>query len=414
MQKSLREYFLLIDSASSISEMLFTCHFGHDDIGTVLEVIAAHFILSFSNEQAFEGFLNSLFWQHNIDFRIPEMSLTASLSLLLNPIMLSAPKMIQAYMILLVSEAIGIGMSSKYLKPDIKMMDCYLTAFERSILLYARHMSSFHMDAHPIGTNSSTVKSCMLGNSELAFESFLQPATRNKINHLVTKFSDFWDSYVNNGSLSKNSHLVDASITYTKESLYLLDKPFGDKILSMLTSIVLRGSSDNICDTVLYNDGISPQEIYLLASILKLMSSSMLQSIWCLRHSSSSGCLKTMQDVLLCKKYDFLVHLIGGFRQFDIYLPIQKFVSDMMKTYPTRHKQSRWMLLHFTGLLSSSYVSGHDFLVKNCIFMMMSLLNLFVFEEGDLDALSSLFNSQLESISSKSSDKVGKVYLWYL
>lgn len=404
MHKSLQECFLLIDSASSTSKMLFRCHFAYGDIGTVLEVIAAHFIRSFSNEQPFEGFLNRLVWQHENDYRIPDMSLTASLSLLQNPIMLSAPKMFQAYLILLVAEAIGIGTCSKHLKPDITITD-YLTAFERSIILYTRHMSSLDMIGDPIGSNSSTVKSCMLGSSQLTYESYLQPVTRNMINHVVSKLNVYWDSYVNNRS---KFDLLDTSIAYVRESLYLFDKTFEDEILSVLTSIVIRGASGDMCDTVLWNGGRNPEEILLLAAILKLMSSSMLQAIWCLRRGSSSGCLKTLQDVLLRKEYDFIVHLVGGFRQYNFHLPIQKFVTEMMKAHPTRHKESKWMLLHFSGLLSSSYVSRLDFLVKDCIFTMMSLLNFFVFEEGDLDALSLPFNSGLGSVSSKSSDKIRK------
>ena len=407
MHKSLQECFLLIDSASSTSKMLFSCHFAHGDIGTVLEVIAAHFIRSFSIEQSFEGFLNKLVWQHENDYRIPNMSLTASLSLLQNPIMLSAPKMFQAYLILLVAEAIGVGMCSKHLKPDITITD-YLTAFERSIVLYARHMPSLDMVGDPIGSNCSTVKSCMLGSSQLTYESYLQPVTRNMINHVVTKLYVYWDSYVNNRS---KFDLLDTSIAYVRESFYLFDKTFEDKILSVLTSIIIRGSSDDMCGTKLKNEGRNPEEILLLASILKLMSSSMSQAVWCLRRSSSSGCLKTLQDVFLRKEYDFLVHLVGGFQQYDLHLPIQKFVIEMMKAYPTRHKESKWMLLHFSGLLSSSYVSRLDFLVKDCIFAMMSLLNLFVFEEGDLDGLSLPFNSGLGSVSSKSSDKIRKVCL---
>ncbi|KAJ0017895.1 hypothetical protein Pint_09570 [Pistacia integerrima] len=42
---------------------------------------------------------------------------------------------------------------------------------------------------------------------------------------------------------------------------------------------------------------------------------------------------------------------------------------------------------------------------------MMSSLILFVFEEGDLEALSPLFASGSEFISSRSSDKVGEALL---
>ncbi|KAJ0017894.1 hypothetical protein Pint_09571 [Pistacia integerrima] len=107
-------------------EMLFMCHFGHGDIGTVMEP--------------------------GKDFRTLEMSLIVSLSLLLNPIRHSAPKMSQPYLILLVSEAIGVCIRSKYLNPDLGIMDCYLTALERSIILYKSHFSNLHMDDLPIAS----------------------------------------------------------------------------------------------------------------------------------------------------------------------------------------------------------------------------------------------------------------------
>ncbi|KAK1582693.1 hypothetical protein Q3G72_017398 [Acer saccharum] len=361
MCKSLREKLMKIDSASSTSEMLFACHFGQGDIGIVLEVIAAHFIISVSNEQAFENFHNKLLWQHD-----KEMSLFASLSLLHDPIILSAPKIFQAYLISLVSDAICIRMCSEPMKPDAWIMDCCLTAFQKSIILYTRHLSDLQMDGHPIGSN----KSCMLGSSQLAFESYIQPATRNQIHHLITKLDDSWDSL----SIRTKSDLVDASIVYVKESSHVFDKSYKDYILAILTSVIHRSSSDDICDIV-FCEGRSPQDMYLLASILKLMSSSMLQTTRCLRGCSSLGCLKTLEDVVLYKEYIFLVHLVGCFRQFNIYLPIQKSVFDILKTHPMRHEEFKWMLLQFSGLPSLS--------------------------PGDLD---SLFISRFRSFSSRSSD----------
>ncbi|XP_044462564.1 uncharacterized protein LOC123193586 isoform X2 [Mangifera indica] len=411
MHKSLREYFMLIDSLSSTSETLFMCHFGHGDIGTVMEVIAAHFILLTSGDKSFECFVNGLFWQPGKDFRTPEMSLMVSLSLLLNPIMHSAPKMFQAYLILLLSEAVGVSIRSEYLSLDLGIMDCYLTALERSIILYKSHFSNLHMDDPSVGSNSSSVKSCIFGSSQLAFESYLQPATKDKIDRVVTKLNESLHCYATDKACRRKSDLVDASIAYIKQSLHVFDGSYKDKIMSILISIVQRCNFDNMHDTLWCIEVKSPQDICLLASLLKLMSSSMLQAIWCLRHSSNSGCLKTLQDVLLCKEYEFIRHLVGCFRQFNNCLPIQKFVFDVMKTHSMRHKESKWMFLHFSGLLSLSYVVGLDFLVKDCLFIMMSLLDLFVFEEGDLDALSPLFASGLETISSRSSDKAGEALL---
>ncbi|XP_057469958.1 uncharacterized protein LOC130758950 isoform X1 [Actinidia eriantha] len=64
------------------------------------------------------------------DFRVPELSLTASLVLLLNPLMISAPKFLHAHLISLVSETITIGMGLENMRPDVRLMDRYLSALE--------------------------------------------------------------------------------------------------------------------------------------------------------------------------------------------------------------------------------------------------------------------------------------------
>ncbi|XP_059450360.1 uncharacterized protein LOC132181247 isoform X2 [Corylus avellana] len=396
--RSLREYLMLVDSTSSKNEVLFTCHFRLGDIESVLEVVSAHFVLSVSDEQAFENFINSLVWQHDKGFRFPELSLTSAISLLLNPIMLSAPKMFQAHVISLVSEAIGICMSSKNLRPDLRLLDLYLAAFERSVILYTRHMSSLQMDGHPLGSKASA-NLCMLERSQPTFDSYVQEATRNKIDRVVSKSDDLWDSYLHNMFFATKSDLVAGSLLYMKENQHVFDELCRDEILSILDCIILRAFSDDVSDTVLYKKGeTSSQDIYLLASILKLLSSSLVQAICCLRHSGNLGCLKTLENASSCKQYDFIVGIICCFQQFNTCLPVQRFLSDMMKTHTTRHKESKWMLLHFSGLLSLSFNSGLNFLVKGCISMMMALMNLFAFEEGDLLALRSLLATRLDEV----------------
>ena len=63
------------------------------------------------------------------------------------------------------------------------------------------------------------------------------------------------------------------------------------------------------------------------------------------------------------------------------------------------------MLIHFLGLLSLSFDSGLEFLVNSCISVIMALTNLFVFQEGNIDALSSLADPR-----SLSSDKSLTIY----
>ncbi|KAM3729508.1 hypothetical protein ACB098_12G017800 [Castanea mollissima] len=410
INKSLRKCFMLVDSASG-NEALFMCHFGNGDIESVLEVVSAHFVLSFSDGHAFDNFINRLVWQHDNDFRIPELSLTPAMSLLFNPVILSAPKMFQAHLISLVSDAIGIGMSSKTLRPDLGLMNCYLTTFERSVILYTKLMSSLQVDDNSIGSKGS-VNPCMLGKSNLTFDLCVQQGTINRVYKVVSKSDDLWEFYLRNMFFGTKSDLMAGSISYLKESGHVFEESSRDENLSILDCIILNAFSDDVSDTVLYKKGkTNTQDIYLLGSILKLMSSSLVQAIWCLRHSGNLGCLKTLENAASHKEYDFMVGIIHCFQESSVYLPVQRFLRDIMKIYPTRHKESKWMFLHFSGLLSLSFKSGLNFLVKGCISIMMALMNLFAFEEGNLAALRSLLGTGSVALSSVSYDKVQEAQL---
>ncbi|BBG95999.1 hypothetical protein Prudu_004675 [Prunus dulcis] len=345
MRRLLREYLSLVDSTSSTTEILFQCHFVKGDIGSVLEVISVHFISSVYGKRANENFLKRLFCDFGQHCRVPELSLTSAVSLLQNPVMLSAPKMLQTHLTLLVSEAIDVDVSLKNARPDLRLMEGYLTAFERSVHLYTSHMSGSLMDFHPLGVKCSYDSSCMLGrSSQPSFESYIQQVTRDKIYDLVTDSDSLWDLYLCNMFHRTKSDLMAASITY-------------------------------------------------------LMSTSLLKAICSLRHGGDLDSPRTLKDVS-SKEYDFVVDIIGCFHQFNMSLPNQKFLFDMMKTCPLIHKTSKWMLLHFSGLLSLCFASGIDFLVKGCISTIMALLHLYVFEESDLVALSSLLVSGSQTFSS--------------
>lgn len=390
MHRSLREYLLLVDSASSTTKMVFMHTLVHDGIGTVLEVISAHFILSVSDEQAFHNFLNRLCWAHYEDLRVPELSMTTTLSLLLNPVMLSAPKLIQAHFISLVSEVIGIGVFLKSPNPDHRLMDWYLVAFERAIELYNRHMSNSQMKDTLLNSEGCFSNSNVPWNSgQQPFESYIQPDRRENIDNLISKYEKTCLF------LREKSELLTLSISYVEKNQHIFDESHKDDLLSILHCIILRASQHAVTDTEVYKTGYtSCHDIYLLASILKLMSSSLLPAIWCLSHHGNSGGLKTLRDVSSSTEYGFILGIISCFQEFDTFLPNQNLISEVMKSHPKRHKDSKWMFLHFTGLLALSFSRGFDVLVKDCVLAIMTILNLFVFEEGNLDALSSLVGSE--------------------
>ncbi|KAG5052138.1 hypothetical protein JHK87_004336 [Glycine soja] len=405
--QSLRRYLMKVDSVSSTSEKLFMCHFNQGDIASVLEVITTHFIMSVSNEKAFEDFTSGLFLQCNMDFRFPKLSLAPSMMLLLDPVVLSAPKMFQAHTFSMVSEAIGSGLSSEILAPD---MNCHLTALQKSVILYSTHVSSLQINGFCVELKCS-YNSYLLERGQPTFEAYIQQGTRNRLNQVLSKLDNSWDSYHCKMSSKSKADLLADYIAFMKERQHIFVDSCRDATTLILDCIIHQAFSQDATGDAVYHikENTSAQDIHLLASILKLMSVSLLQTIKYLSNSGDSDCLKSMGSASVREKYDFLISIIDHFQQFKFCLPIQTLLYDAMKTQQSNYKVSKSMLVHFIGLLSLSFSNGFDLLAKGCILVLMALMCLFVFEEGDLVALGSLRGLSLQPCSSEiPSDKNGK------
>lgn len=396
--RSLREYLMLADSESSDCEKTFVCQFNHRDIVVVLEVISAHFILSVSNEKAFENFISRLCLHWNGDFRFHELGLASAVALLLDHVVYSAPKMFQAHVISLVSEVIHSGLSSENLTLD---MSCYLTAFQKSVSLYSRHVSSLQMDSFCIEL-SCAFNRTMFERGHPTFESCIQEGTRTRLSQFLSKSNSSLDSCSCEMSSKTKANILTEFIKYMKERQYIFVDSCRDKAVSILDYIIHQAfSHDAVGDALHVKKNTSTQDIYLLASILKLMSISLLQAIKCLSNNGDSGCLKTTGSSSVHDEYDSLISIINPFQQFKFCLPIQNFLHNMMKNQQTNYQVSKSMFVHFSGLLSLSFYNGFDVLAKGCISIIMALMSMFIFEEGDLVDLGSFVGPPLHSCSSE-------------
>ncbi|KAH6776610.1 hypothetical protein C2S52_014171 [Perilla frutescens var. hirtella] len=391
--RQLAGYFKMINSVPGISDMRFKSQSAQGDAGMLMEAICNHFILSFSDEQAFEDFLSRLFCSHSMKleypFRPPALSITAAASLCLNPMMASAPKYVQAHLISLVSEAVHI----KILKADHKLMNCFLTTFEKSVILYMRHVSSLKTNIFSILHGGSSSNS----SHDIAYpplEFFISSETKDKVDTLMSRLDSSSDDVLN-GSFSKMKlDLVSTSLRFVKDCQNAYTISCQEEILTILSCLVLKASESYNDKEIRPIEGTTLQHLYLLTSLLKLMSISLLQAIQCVRHSDDLSCLRSLKDLSSCKEYDLILGTIACFKDLDISLPLQQVLYSAMSSHSMRHKDSKMMFLHFSGLMSLSFVTGLDFLVKACLLTILALLNLFVFEEGDLDALHSLVDSK--------------------
>lgn len=379
VNKSIRDLLFLVDSAFS-SCRLFSKH----DRAGVVEMVSAHFIISASDEKMNEMCVERLYWKEENAYRTSQMSLWAAVSLLQNPVISSAPRMIHAYVVLLVADAISVCAPPCAKVLDLQLIDPYIDAFEKSVGLYTSHMWK--------GENASSGKlGVSTSNSKMDFEHLLSPCTLEKVNHLTVKLKESWSAHQSNNAKRENCELVACSVAYAKASLCVFDSSCSETMLSQTFSIlgcvILRASSDDVMDSVLqkYNSS-NMEDLYLLASTLKLMSCSMLQGIQVFRNWNSHGS-EAEGDVRACKEYKAMMDVVQRFEQFSAHLPGQSFLWDKMESHTNRHVKSKWMVMHFSGLLSVSYALKLDYLIKGSIFGIVVSLYLFILEGGDLEAL---------------------------
>ncbi|XP_047962585.1 uncharacterized protein LOC125207336 [Salvia hispanica] len=385
-------YLKMISSAAAASDARFNPPSTQGDAGFLMEATCNHFIQSFSDKQAFGDFLSRLFCTREHPLPLPALSITAAVSLFLNPITDSAPKYMQAHLISIVSEAFHVKILKK---PDRKLTNCFLSAFEKSVVFYTRHMSRLQTD----GWGSTLILSD--GPIHPPFESYISTETKEKINALISGLDRPSDKVLESSFSRTKSDLVGTSFRFLKDCQKAYSVSCQEEILAVLSCLVLKASESYNDKSTRPIEGATLQHLYLLASLLKLMSVSLIQAIRCVRHSNDSSHPISLKDFSSCKEYDLILNVIACFKDFDTSLPLQQELQSLMSSHATRHVDSKMMFLHFSGLLSLSFVTGIDCLVKACLLTNLALLNLFVLEEGNLDAMHLLVDSGGEYFSSE-------------
>ncbi|XP_057732690.1 uncharacterized protein LOC130947995 isoform X1 [Arachis stenosperma] len=390
--QTLRSYLMLVDSVSSMGEKLFVHNSMHHDFASVLLVIAVHFNLSVSNENAFENFVSRLFLHCDKDSRFPGLSPAPAISLLMDPTMPSAPKMFQAHVISLVSEAIDAGLDSTSLAPNINW---YIIGFQKAVVLYSMHITHLQID------NFYSKSKCGYDLSQHkkrhpTFQSFILQVTNSKLNQVLL----LSDNSCKISSKTKANILADC-IAFMKGKQCIIADSCRGMADSILEGLIHRAFSQYPSrDCFCVKENTSARDICLLASILKFMGVSLMQAIKCLINSGASGCLKTMENTSLHEKYGSLISHVRHFQEIKFCLPFQAFLCDLMKMQQTTsHSVSKSMIVHFSGLLYISFSSELHLLAKGCIYVIMALMSLIVFEEGDLVSLDPLRHERLKSYS---------------
>ncbi|KAK9097742.1 hypothetical protein Syun_024787 [Stephania yunnanensis] len=340
VHKHLRQYFVAIDAISCSKEKILRREFDYADgvSNLVTELISAHFLLLASDEQAFARSLNRLSWLHGKRYSTAEVRLVSAMSFLGDPIMFTAPQLLQAYGISLVNSCIAKSKASDSDGFNCKLMNCYLSAFERAFYLYTRSISGLKLENHSSGAESGSAsrrKSCSSRRSFCpTFQSCLRPVTFDNIMLQVAKLADKGHS----PSSEMVSNLLNSFAADIEKDEFILDNSYRDELLLNLNCIISKVTSDDIESFIFSRSGdISWQEMQLLASIVKLMSSSLLKTICCIQRGNS-GCLKTSKGS--SREFDSIRSIVGYFPQ----------------------------------------ITRHEYLARACLFMITTLMNLIIVE----------------------------------
>uniref|UniRef100_A0A7C9DM77 DUF7812 domain-containing protein n=2 Tax=Opuntia streptacantha TaxID=393608 RepID=A0A7C9DM77_OPUST len=384
--RQFRERIAMLYTFASAKGNQSTCSSIH--IESMLDVITAHFILSISGEQFLETYTQSLIWTKKETFCNPELSFSAATSLVKDPLM-SPPILLRAHMISLVSEVIGICDSHDVTR-NMRYTD-YLSVFRDSVIMYCEHLSKLLAESC-----DSPYK--LRRSSRRAVKPHFHSEIYDKVNFMLASCDSSWRAHVGNISAKGKSSLEIDAITYLKMNMFIFDESSRDEMFSFLSSLIIKVISSEADETLyLKIKKLTMQEFCLLASILKLMSCSLLRAT-CLKKRFSLE-LSSKRNDEASAIYHSVLEIVSYLVKRNLHVPVQvqQLIDDALKPRNATHDdcKPKMILMHFAGLLSLCTVTGLNFLVKGCIFTTMVFLNM-VLEEESLEFVRPSSNACLE------------------
>lgn len=388
VHRQLRRHLAVTDNASSTTNKFFA-YSGYDvDFNVIQQFVSAHFLLSVHNERTCNNFINSLVWLKEVNAEhFSELGLDSALILLNTDAMFSLPNIIQAHIILLASKCIGIQNPRKNKRCDELSLDFSFRAFEVSMNLYSRYLST--LDFLGDSTGSKNQSNCCKKSSCDSPE---------KLHRWINQLASFCRSHFHDWSSRNEENILGSSFAYIDESQHIIFEHFRQDtcvILKCMMSSFLswedRGNRINKKEDEVLENSIC------LAAALKLMGSSLLQ-ILCMQVKCLEG--KTLRDSILSKDNNLISRIIGCFGTGEANQVVQKSLLNVIGKDPFKHKELKQMFVHFASLLVYSFGVRLEFLWKGSIFMMMMVMNLIILEEDTLDVFKSFLNNSKEIMCS--------------
>lgn len=400
MNCEVRKHFAMTDKVSSTSAKLFVSHGSYGNMCAIQEIISNHFLLSASDALMFNRFIKSLSWANEVENDVMILSPSTALSFLGTCNMFIMPCMLEAYLILWASKCIGIQKPKDNQGSNEELFNCYTLALGHSVNVYADYISvlEFVGKTYTLPYGHSTKRQ---------FDSCIQPITCKRLRQQMGSLINFCRMN-SHGFLSEaKQDIASESISYIQENSQLLDDKFLDESLLILQYLILRILIEE--ETILDSVYEIHEEIYCCTAAIKLMSSCLLQIIWNLKQEGFAGGTKALCEKFDCREYNSISNIISCFGKFDSDQFISSIMQDTIGKDPARHA-SDMMFAHFASLLYYSFRRKIGFLWNNCIIMIMTILNLHIFEEGNLDVFMPLIVKSREMCEPRPPRRTPTVY----
>jgi len=277
----------------------------------------------------------------------------------------------------------------------------HISVFESAVKLYMKHYSLTDVDNNNEGLDNRALESCLIKHRSL----------QNDLNAISDSvISLMWDEKdcihednccgFNQKSSSRSARghsnrLLKSLCTYIEGCEASPDDLFRNEISSILRSLVMNAFSGvRKSDTPCCAQG-NASGTYLLAAILQLMGSSLAQIVRKVKEKGHSGHSSPLDAYLLPACYNYTIDLIVNCVQQCSHLhPIGIGLNKIMAKLLEMHTQSVGSVLsYFAGELYVKFQMGSELLCMGYIYVMKSLMSLFVLENGGTDILQTLMES---------------------
>ncbi|KAH9307873.1 hypothetical protein KI387_035784 [Taxus chinensis] len=381
------------------------------------EAVFFHCLLSMSRDKLLDTFLHKLYDPSTGNARGTRISLPAAVLLLDSLVLIGAPKIFQAHVLVLVSEVVAVDSVPTYGELSMELsLGQHVSVFESAIELYRKHSSLVDTGDGYDGLESLLLGSCLIKYRYLQAE--FDVSSDSVINLMWNEKDCIHQHNCNSSHQSSStrncqrhsSSLLKSLCMYIKEeeeSMNDLSRKEINGILYCILNKAFFGLSEGGIPSCAHTN-VHP-DTYLLAAILQLMGCS-LSRIVCITREKGDSSVSTPLGQYLLQAYHYTIGLVVNcIGQCPCTQPIGIALNKIMAEMLASNKQSVGPAVsYFVGELYLKFQMGSELLCKGYVFVLKSLMSLFVLEPGGIDSLRALMESSELSVDScdSTSDKV--------